>query len=479
MEQASRTSKEGGWLDATGLPHILRSLGLAVDKAKLGIALIAVLLTFVLGGVLDWVWTLRPGVAPSAIVQFVDARERGAPYIEPTGDAGIFNTWREYQRRCVLGLLVSAVDWLIPSDALVAGTPVDAYVRSHSHTGPLRNFINIVYGVCWMLRHHTLFFILFGAGALLIWSWAGGAICRAAAVQFTQGEKLTAVQALRFGRERLIGGFAVAPCIPLIFIALIMVLMLLGGMVLRIPVLGDLLGGLGFGFGILGGFLMLLLLIGLFVGGNLFWPVVATEGSDAFDAFSRGVSYPLSKPWKTILYGLISLVYAGLCWLFVNLLVYYVLMLTRGVVGLGATWFGLWPRGGEGNPAGKLEALWPLSGFNALYAMPDRSLLSWHEYLSAVFVGLWVLLAIALMWAFLASFYFSNSTVVYFLLRRDVDNIPLDDIWVEEDDGGGVPKPLAPVSSQQSASASPNAAERSEAGSAGVAVDNGDTDTDG
>lgn len=454
MEQESRTSREGGWLEATGLSHILRSLGLAVDKAKLGIALLAILLTFVWGGALDWLWTLRAGVDPTAIIQFVEAWEHGAPYAEPAGDAGIFNTWREHERRCVLGLLVSSVDWLIPGDALVAGTPVDAYVRSHSHTGPLRNFINMVYGVWWMLRHHPLFFILFGVGALLIWSWAGGAICRAAAVQFTQDEKLTAMQALRFGRERWIGGFAVAHCIPLIFIGIIMILMLLGGMLLRVPVLGDLLGGLGFGFGVLGGFFVLLLLIGLFVGGNLFWPAVATEGSDAFDAFSRGISYPLSKPWKTILYGLISLVYAGLCWLFVNLFVYYVLMLTRGVIGLGAEWFGLWERSGEGGPAGKLEVLWPLSGFNALYAIPDWSRLSWHEYASAVFVGFWVLLVIALMWAFLASFYFSNSTILYFLLRRDVDNIPLDEIYVDEDENGTLTPFSSPSTGTTSAPAS-------------------------
>ena len=42
-----------GWLESSGLPHILRTLGLAVQPAKLGIALAAIVLTCVWGTLLD------------------------------------------------------------------------------------------------------------------------------------------------------------------------------------------------------------------------------------------------------------------------------------------------------------------------------------------------------------------------------------------------------------------------------------------
>ncbi len=42
-----------------------------------------------------------------------------------------------------------------------------------------------------------------------------------------------------------------------------------------------------------------------------------------------------------------------------------------------------------------------------------------------------------MMWSFLASFYFSGCTAVYFLLRRDVDKTDLDDIYIDEDENGG------------------------------------------
>ena len=99
----------------------------------------------------------------------------------------------------------------------------------------------------------------------------------------------------------------------------------------------------------------------------------------------------------------------------------------RGVVAFGTSPLGWWNRGTEAAPTSKLELLWPLSGPNALYHWPQSTELAWYEYISAFFVGVYVLLVIGLMWSFLCSFYFSGSTVIYFLLRRDVDYIVDDD----------------------------------------------------
>jgi hypothetical protein len=445
MAQYSQTSNGVGWLEASGLLHILRTLGMAVHPAKLSIGLVAIFLTFVLGGLLDWVWSSRGGVEEAAITKFIQSKELDAPYEEGAGDHGIFEVWREHERQCVLGFLGSSV----PGASVAAGTPVGTYVESHSYARPLRNFIRMVYGVWWMLRHHVVYFALFAIGALLIWSWCGGAMCRIAAVQFARDEKLTMRQGFAYAREKLFGGFFLSPCIPLAFIVITLVLMVVGGMVLRIPVLGDLIGGLAFPLAILGGFVISILLLGLLVGGSLFWPAVAVEGSDAFDSFSRGLSYPLSKPLKAILYAIITIVYASICWVFVNLFTFCMLSITRLVVGFGTSPFGLWSRGSEGQAVSKLDLLWPLSGPNALYAWPEWNNLAWHEYFSAFFIGVFVLITIGLMWSFLASFYFSASTTIYYLLRRDVDGTDLEDVFTEEEEGdeaaaGGAAVPPSP-----------------------------------
>jgi hypothetical protein len=294
--------------------------------------------------------------------------------------------------------------------------------------------MRIFYGFWWMMRHHALFFVIFSIGMLAIWSVAGGAICRLAALQFAREEKLTAGAGLAYARSKLFGGFALAPCIPLVIIGVTALLMILGGVVLRLPILGDVIGGLAFPLAIVGGFVISLMLLGLLVGGGLFFPAVAAEGSDAFDAFSRGLSYPFTKPWKWVLYSILLLVYGSICWIFVNLFTFVMLKVTRGIVAFGTAPFGWWLRENGDNPVRKLELLWPMSGAGVLYAWPDWSHLAWYEYASAALIGAFVMIVVGLMWSFLASFFFSGNTVLYFLMRRDVDGTDMEDVCIEDDE---------------------------------------------
>ena len=107
-------------------------------------------------------------------------------------------------------------------------------------------------------------------------------------------------------------------------------------------------------------------------------PRGATGWPDAYDAFSRGLSYPFTKPWKTILYAVIATVYASICWLFVNLFTFLALTRARGIVAWGTSPFGWWRRGTGDAAVAKLELLWPLGGANALYRWPDTTDIAWH-----------------------------------------------------------------------------------------------------
>ena len=56
-----------------------------------------------------------------------------------------------------------------------------------------------------------------------------------------------------------------------------------------------------------------------------------------------------------------------------------------------------------------------------------------------------------LVWAFLASFYFCGSTVIYFLLRRDNDAMDLEDVFIDKyeegDHAAAAPPPASPPAS--------------------------------
>lgn len=420
-----------GWLEASGMPHIVRTLGLAVQPTKLGIGLVAITLTCVLGSVLDAVWKgASHGVEFDAITRLIESREHGRAFSEFTGDRGVFEVWGTHQRRCIAGLLGSSV----PLASVAARTTLGTIVEAHSNTSPLDNLANMTMGIWWLVRYHIVFFVLFGAGGLAIWSLAGGLLCRMAALQFTRDERPTLQQTTSFVRQRFLGGFFLAPCFPLCVAGVTIALMILGGVVLGIPFLGDLIGGALFSLAIFGGFVITVLLFGFAVGGSLLWPAIAIEGSDAFDAFSRSLAYTLTKPWKTLLYGAISVVFAAICWVFINLFTFVALSLTRVVVSFGTAPFGWWGRGEEGDMPTKLERIWPMGGPDALYSAPSWSDLPWYEAISAGLIAVHVLIVVGLVWSFLASFYFSGSTVVYCLLRRDVDRVDLEEVFLEDDE---------------------------------------------
>lgn len=421
------------WMDSLGLAHLFRMLGIAIQPAKLTIALLGLWATVFYGGcLLDPIGKLAGGdrFAPDAIERLMIADETGTPYEQPEGEQGVFRVFRQHERRAILGLMGSSC----PGSSVAAGTPVGAFLESNAARRPLRHMVAMGYGVWWLIRFHFVYFVCLGVGLLLIWSLCGGMICRMAAVQFARDEKITMSQAFSYTKQRLIGGFFMAPCIPLGFMIVVALLLLLYGVLLRIPLLGDLLGGLGFALALLGGFVIALLIVGLFVGGSLFWPAVATDGSDAFDAFSRGLSYPLSRPWKAGLYALLSMLFAAVCWMCVNFFTYLALYVVRALLAMGTSPFGWWNRGTEAAPISKLELMWPMAGPHSMYQWPDWSQLTWYEHFSAGLIGLGVVVVIGLMWAFLASFYHTSSTVIYFLLRRDVDGTDLQDFYIDESD---------------------------------------------
>jgi len=403
-----------------GLPHLFRSLGFAFRAAGLACAFVGLCATLFYGTcVLDPVAGAfgAQGLSPHAIDQFRTARQSGEAYEEPVGEFGIFEVFRRHQRRALLGMLGA------PSSAGRSPTTIQA-VR----LGATSHFASFGYGFWWLMRCHFLYFLFLAAGTLVIWSLCGGAICRIAAVQFARDEQLSIAHAFDHAREHWGEGYVLAPCVPLFFIAIFAALMMLFGAVLRLPVVGDLLGGATFFLMILLGFGVALLAVGSAAGASLFWPAVAIEGSDWFDAFKDGLQLPLARLWKALWYALVTVVFGIFCWHAVRLFTYMLLVVTRGIVSFGTSPWGFWNRGTEQSPISKLALLWPMSGSDAMYAWPDWSRLSWYECISGALIGVYVLVVLGLMWSFLISYYFSASTIIYFLLRRDVDGTDLQEL---------------------------------------------------
>jgi len=359
---------------------------------------------------------------------------------------GPFSEWIRFKFHCLKECVFAAAQgrFLPGLDAVLGGEAV-------SDTMGVLAWIVVIWSgfmFMWLVGQHWFFALILIPLLLAIWSFVGGGICRAAVMQVAKDERIGLREALRFSKEKF-WGFFFAPVVSALFIAVIAVMLAIGGLVGNIPWLGDIIAGLLWFLAILGGLAIAFIAIGTVAGGSLFGPVIAAEGSDAFDAISRAFVYVYSRPWKSVLYAGVLAVYGSLCYLFLRFFAWLMLAVTHVFVGIGM--FSSRPLAGAG--VSKLDVVWQMPTFTDFRPhWLDLSLLGPGEVVLAVLVGFWTYLVWAFVQSWLISFYFSGSSVAYLLLRKDVDAIDLEEVYVEEAEE---PEPAAP----EPAAPAPEAAE--------------------
>jgi hypothetical protein len=305
------------------------------------------------------------------------------------------------------------------------------------------NFFTI--GPVWLIRYHFIYFVLFACLFLLVWAVFGGAIARIAAVHVARDEKMSVRQALRFSTNKLLS-FVFAPVIPMLIVAFIGAVIATGGLLFYIPWIGPIVAACLFFLALIAGVVIALVLLGTAGGFNLMYPTVAVEGSDSFDAISRSFSYVFARPWRMLFYTLVAVAYGALTYLFVRFFIYLVLTVTHYFVG----WW-LFKSPGRWWPE-----IWPTPTWTSLPYEVNFHGLKWSEAASAGIISFWVYLVIGLLGAFGISFYFSANTIIYYLMRREVDATELDDVYIEEsEDELTEPAPVTARSSDSSMPQSP------------------------
>ncbi len=221
-----------------------------------------------------------------------------------------------------------------------------------------------------------------------------------------------------------------------------------GGLLYYLPV-GDIVASALFILALLAGVVATLVLFGTIGGLGLMFPTIAVEGSDSFDAISRSFSYVFARPWRMLFYTAVAVGYGALSYLFVRFFVWLTLILTHSFVTAFLA----------GDTAYNFNAVWPEPLPFAADKLPydvNYAGLSWSESPSSFLISFWVYLLIGMIGAFAISFYFSSSTIIYYLMRREVDATELEDVYVEDADDDlmdtAAPSPMA-VPSQTSSPA--------------------------
>lgn len=401
------------WREAFPFTHLFRAFRVSVHPSKIVLALLLLGCLWCAGLVLDAVWPENHRVTIEQAAELWGSSGTLATYHPemlhsmdhwPDERAGIFRTFFDYEIAQANNIL------------MFRGAPFES-VWNFVATGPL-----------WLWAAHWVFALIFTAWFLLVWSVLGGAISRIAAVHVARDEKISVRHALAFSVSKILS-FIFAPVIPvLIILGIGLVIALASLALLHLSHPGVIIAGVLFFLALLGGFVITLVVLGTIGGFNLMYPTVAVEGSDSFDAISRSFSYVFARPWRMLWYTMVAAVYGAICYLFVRFFVW---------VMLAATWFFMfWLLPRNGQPATYWPTIWPRPAdpLAVLRYTPDYQHLAWPEGVAAALIAWWVYLVIGLIGAFAISFYFSSNTIIYYLMRREVDATEMDDVYIEEAD---------------------------------------------
>ncbi len=318
----------------------------------------------------------------------------------------------------------------------------------------------------WAFTQHLIYSALLGVWTLVVLSILGGALARVAAVQVARDEKISLRSALRFSTGKFVS-FLSAPLIPVLVIALIVasiaIVVLVLSLIGLIPNMGwvtEFGVAILLGVALLGGFVMALTFVGLIGGISLMYPTIAVEGTDSFDAISRSFSYLFARPWRLVFYALVSLAYGAVTFLFLRLFVWLVLACTHGAISLAVLQ--------ETAGTDLLQAMWPAPPSpDQLSHAVDYGALTWTQGVAAFIIAFWVYLVIALLAAYALSLYLSSGTIIYFLMRREVDATDLDEVYfdpADEEYAGYADVPEDPSADPENPPAAPPAGKPADAG---------------
>lgn len=254
--------------------------------------------------------------------------------------------------------------------------------------------------------------MLSGLWAIAVWSLAGGAIARIAALYLTRGESIGPIAALASAVPRWTAT-AGAPILTLVAIALVALPLVFAGWLVRLDLLALVIGVLWFAI-LLGGVALALLAIGLALGWPLMWSTIAVERTDAFDGISRGYAYVYQRPLHLFFFVLVAAALGLLAQAAIDLIVDASLDATRWAVSGGA---------GQVRTAALLDAS---------ASAADSTHLSGAGDLASKAMRFWTGAFSQVAAAFPMAYLFSAAMAIYLLMRRLIDSADMGDVTFDE-----------------------------------------------
>jgi hypothetical protein len=287
-----------------------------------------------------------------------------------------------------------------------------------------------------------IYLLLCGIWELLVWGLAGGAITRIAALRLTRNEAPDLVAATAHAGRRWLS-YSVAPLIALAGAAVFAIQLVVLGVIMRLSVLA-MIAGILWPFVLMLGLLMAILLLGALVGWPLMWATVSVEGTDAFDALSRGYAYTYQRPLRLLWYVVFAAILAAVS-------MFVVKLFAASAIALG-DWSISWglddetmhstvalPEEPTGRTLAAQEVAPAFPAETEAAGQPAPAELGVLLSIARGAIYFWKSLLAALAAGYQAGFLWVASVAVYLLLRRDIDGAEMDEVYLDQHDEYGMP----------------------------------------
>ncbi len=275
------------------------------------------------------------------------------------------------------------------------------------------------------------YFVVGGVWTLVLWSWVGCAITRIALLRLTRDEPVGIDEAFDFAWHRWLTCL-VAVLTPAAMIAVLSV----PGALLGILMMSD------WGLAIVGTFwivvlalacLMVLIAVGWFFSWPLMIASISAENQNALDAVTRGFSYLYQRPVSFAFYVGLTVLLGGVTWLVVS-------QMAVGVVHFGY-WSTAWTiNSADNNRLEEFRTWIPAtsnlqSAGDTLDTVRDSKDSADHQMTTAFWWGqrttyFWNGLVSSIAVAFLYGHFWCMAAAVYLLMRFDVDDTEMDEIYL-------------------------------------------------
>jgi hypothetical protein len=359
-----------------------------------------------------------------------------------------------------------------------APKPPDGTIMAPKATAPTVKMVPLKPSAPIRIGYTVAFALVF----LIVWSYFGGAIARIAAYEIAKdGERIETRKALQFARRKF-WSFFWAPLICVIGFFFFAICNYAGGLVggvLDFAKVGAPLVALLLPLALLSGFIMTLICVGTVTGMPLFAPAVAAEGTDSFDAVSRGFSYVYSRPWHYVWYQLVSSVYGYVC---IGFVILFAIAMCHLGISAGAEGFelsGAWKKDEFHKIANESWALilspdhqgcdryqWdPVSMLRSPHPYGRLQNLADHivgvdfvnrglgegkstHHIASFLITFWLAITLGLALGYVVSFFISQQTMIYYILRKKVDGIEMNEVFEESEEESKpaeAPKPAVPA----------------------------------